>query len=115
VSLPDKLEEAKAKLAEKVEEVKRTRQAIFDKFDHAASDAADILIASMRAQAADSVDLGVKRLHKDAAKDVLKMAGFDIDRHERKLSHGGEGFKVSVVDYGNDRNNNSAPAQAAGA
>lgn len=110
----DPTQQAKEKLAKAVDEVNAARKAIFDKFDAAASDAADIVIGSMKATAEDALELGVKRLNKEAAKDVLKLAGFDIERTELRLPPGGEGFKVVIVDYGNDRDKNSAATEAAG-
>lgn len=107
-------QEAKNKLEKAIEEVNAARKAIFDKFDQAAGDAADILIGSMRASAKDQLDLGVKRLNKESAKDVLKLAGFDIERHEHRVPAGGDGFKVVIVDYGANRDNNPPAEKAAG-
>jgi hypothetical protein len=104
---PEQIEQAKKKLDEVVDEVHAARKSVFDKFDAAASDAADLVIEEMKSQPKDDFELEVKKFRQSNAKHVLKLAGYDVERHELRAR---EGFKIVVVDYGNDRDKDPSPA-----
>ncbi len=64
------------------EAIEKSRQDTLDSIKTAAMEAARVIIDGMRFNSSDKLEVDCQKVRMDAANDILRLAGFEINRHQ---------------------------------
>lgn len=92
-------------LADKIKEVEENRQKVIDLIDEAAFSAAEHTIASMKFEGDSNEAIASRKIQDAAAARLLEMGGYNVKRVDFS---GVPEFKVTIEDYGANRNQDRA-------